>query len=144
MVAIHLALLAVWAFRLELRLVFALQNQNTVSSFIAATATTFGTVYSAVLVFLTQTPSYATEPTNTTNAHRDARLCRYMGWHRLCISAALAATGGPEVSQSILVYLSTISALHITTSTLFFLDTFNSSQTVNIPTRGLPAYSYFG
>jgi hypothetical protein len=44
MVAIHLALLAVWAFRLELRLVFALQNQNTVSSFIAATATTFGTV----------------------------------------------------------------------------------------------------
>ncbi|KAJ7323292.1 hypothetical protein DFH08DRAFT_1029654 [Mycena albidolilacea] len=146
MIAIHLALLAVWALRLELRLVFALQNQNTVSFFIAATATTFGTVYSAVLVFLTQTLAMRRSLRTRqmlTATHDSAAAWAGISSAFLQLWQQRAVRRSTIGVASILVYLGTISALHIITSTLFFLDTFNSSQTVNIPTRGLPAYNYF-
>ncbi|KAJ7186538.1 hypothetical protein C8R46DRAFT_1206535 [Mycena filopes] len=55
LIALHIALLLVWSKGLEHRVVFPLDQQRRVSLIITAVTTTFGTVYSALLVFVTQT-----------------------------------------------------------------------------------------
>ncbi|KAJ6541181.1 hypothetical protein DFH09DRAFT_1089463 [Mycena vulgaris] len=54
-VLIHLTLVGVWAKNLEHRLVFSLEHQRLTSFLITAIATTFGTLYYTLLVFVTQT-----------------------------------------------------------------------------------------
>ncbi|KAJ7814353.1 hypothetical protein B0H14DRAFT_3149467 [Mycena olivaceomarginata] len=54
LVVIHLALLGIWARGLEHQFTVALDNQKVASFLITATSTAFGTIYSAMLVFVTQ------------------------------------------------------------------------------------------
>ncbi|KAJ7674473.1 hypothetical protein B0H14DRAFT_3178118 [Mycena olivaceomarginata] len=54
LVGTHLVLLAIWARGLEHRITFSLDNQKIVNFLITAIANTFGTVYTAALVFVTQ------------------------------------------------------------------------------------------
>ncbi|KAJ7105177.1 hypothetical protein C8R44DRAFT_942960 [Mycena epipterygia] len=54
LVAIHLTLVGIWVRGLEHRVIVGLENQKLASFLITATATAFGTIYSALLVFVTQ------------------------------------------------------------------------------------------
>jgi hypothetical protein len=163
MVVFHLALIAVWASALEFRVVFTLENENTVAFLITAIATTFGTVctvtsvwcyfsflfqaYFAILVFLTQTlamrqsirsQQMLTVTHDSTAAWAGLGAAFLSVWEQRNVRASIAGV------VSVFLYLGTVSALHVTTSTLFFVDTFNSSKTVTVSTQGLPAYDFSG
>ncbi|KAJ7144492.1 hypothetical protein C8R44DRAFT_973968 [Mycena epipterygia] len=144
LVAIHLALIYIWAKELEHNLVFSLDHQKIVSLLITAITQTFGTIYSALLVFVTQTLAVRrdlkTDQTLTTT-HDKAAAWAGIGsaviyvWHQKAVPASLIGV------LSVFFYLGNILVLHITTPALFSLQTFNSSRSVVIGTQGLPAWN---
>ncbi|KAJ7437404.1 hypothetical protein FB451DRAFT_1378620 [Mycena latifolia] len=145
LIAIHLALVGVWAKGLEHHLISTLENQKLVSSLITAILTTFGTIYSAVLVLVTQTLSIrrSLRMDQTLTATRD-NSAAWAGigsailhvWHQKSVPASVIGV------FSTLLYLGNILVLHITTPSLVSLQTFNSSRSVLVPTQSLPAYNW--
>ncbi|KAJ6610787.1 hypothetical protein B0H10DRAFT_1953592 [Mycena sp. CBHHK59/15] len=142
LVLIHILLLVVWAcHHLEHNLVFALEYQNTVSLVITGITTTFITIYSSVLVYMTQTLATRRnlQAHHTLTATHDITAA-WSGigsavtplWKQKTVLASV-----PGV-LSVLLYLGNIMALHITTPALFSLQTFNSSQLITVQTQGLP------
>ncbi|KAJ7437394.1 hypothetical protein FB451DRAFT_178349 [Mycena latifolia] len=142
---IHLALIWVWAKGLEHHLVFTLENQKLVSLLITAILTTFGTIYSAVLVLVTQTLSIRRSlqmDQTLTATHDNSAAWAGVGsailhvWHQKAVPASVIGV------LSTFLYLGTILVLHITTPALVSLQTFNSSRSVLVPTQSLPSYNW--
>ncbi|KAJ7819299.1 hypothetical protein B0H13DRAFT_2682576 [Mycena leptocephala] len=107
-------------------------------------STAFGTIYSAVLVFLTQTLSVRRSlqmDQSLTATHDNAAAWSGIGsavthiWHQNAVPASTA------VVLSTFLYLANALALHITTSSLFAIVPFNSSRTLTVPTQSLPAFN---
>ncbi|KAJ7479024.1 hypothetical protein FB451DRAFT_1450718 [Mycena latifolia] len=130
---------------LEHRLAFSLEHQKTISLLITATATTFGTIYSTVLVFVAQTLSLRRRlqmEQPLTAIHDSAAAWSELGsavlriWHQKALPASVIGV------LSALLYLGNILVLHITTPALFSVETFNSSRLVPVGTYGLPAYNW--
>ncbi|KAJ7454375.1 hypothetical protein FB451DRAFT_1517922 [Mycena latifolia] len=145
LVVIHLALIGVWAKGLEHHLVFTLENQKLVSLLITAIFTTFGTIYSAVLVLVTQTLSIRRSlqmDQTLTATHDNSAAWAGIGsaivhvWHQKAVPASVIGV------LSTFLYLGNILVLHITTPSLVSLQTFNSSRSVLVPTQSLPAYNW--
>ncbi|KAJ6556350.1 hypothetical protein B0H19DRAFT_1377089 [Mycena capillaripes] len=143
LVVIHLILLGVWANKLENHVVFSLEHQTIVSFFITAVTQTFGTLYSAVLVFITQTlsmrrsltmkqPLTATHDNNAAWTGIGSAVLRI--WHQRAIRASLTVI-------TVALYLATILVLHITTPALFSLEVFNGTRSAIVGTQGLPAFN---
>ncbi|KAJ7025829.1 hypothetical protein C8F04DRAFT_1268813 [Mycena alexandri] len=145
LIALHLTLIGIWAGSVEHRLVFSLDHQKTVSFLITAIATTFGTIYSALLVFATQTlwmrRSLQVDQTLTA-IHDHAAAWTGIGsamlriWHQKTVAASL--TG----SLAVFLYLGNILVLHISTPALFSLQTFNLTRPLLVKTQGLPSYNF--
>ncbi|KAJ7491826.1 hypothetical protein B0H11DRAFT_2007983 [Mycena galericulata] len=141
LVAMHLVLIGIWAKELEHHLVFSLDNQKIVSFLITAVTQTFGTIYSALLVFVTQTLSMRRSlrrDQTLTATHDNAAAWAGIGssvvhiWQQKVVPASMIGV------LSVFLYLGNISVLHITTPALFALETFNASRTVPVGTQGLP------
>ncbi|KAJ7312466.1 hypothetical protein DFH08DRAFT_897062 [Mycena albidolilacea] len=147
LVVIHLALIPVWFKKLENRVVFALQYQSIVSFFITAVTQTFGTIYLAVLVLVTQKLSMrrnlvTAQPLTAT--HDNTAAWAGIGsaflhiWHQKAVRASITGI------LSVFLYLATVLVLHITTPGLFSLETFNSTTISVVHTEGLPAMNMSG
>ncbi|KAJ7123460.1 hypothetical protein C8R44DRAFT_735107 [Mycena epipterygia] len=145
LVAIHVLLVVVWYGALEHRAAFSLRNQKIVSLVITATTTTFGTIYSALLVFVTQTLSMRRNlqmDQTLTATHDNAAAWAGIGssvfylWYQKVVPASILGI------FSVFLYLANILILHVTTPALFSLETFNLSRPVGVKTRGLPAYNW--
>ncbi|KAJ7091742.1 hypothetical protein C8R44DRAFT_750382 [Mycena epipterygia] len=140
-VAIHLVLIGICAKHLEHDLTFSLANQKIVSFLITVITQTFGTIYSTLLVFVTQTLSTRRDlqaHQTLTVTHDNAAAWTGLGsavvyiWNQKDIPASIVGV------VSVFLYLGNIMVLHITTPALFSLQTFNSSRQVFVPTEGLP------
>ncbi|KAF7364610.1 hypothetical protein MVEN_00330200 [Mycena venus] len=145
LVAIHVALLAVWSWGLEHNLVFSLESQSIASFVMTAIVTTFGTVYSALLVFISQTLAMRrslqmdqtlTATHDTTAAWAGVASAAFNIWQQRAVLASFTGV------LSAFLYLGNILLLHITISSLFSLATFESYREVPVRTQGLPAYNW--
>ncbi|KAJ7133326.1 hypothetical protein C8R44DRAFT_849457 [Mycena epipterygia] len=146
LVVMHLALIGVWARRLEHRFTVVLENQNLMSFQITATMTAFATIYSALLVFVVQKLSMRRSlqmEEVLTATHDNAIAWSGIGaaishlWRRRARTTHLSIIG----VLSAAVYLANILGIHITISSLFSLGSFNSSRTFVAGTYGLPEYN---
>ncbi|KAF7328744.1 hypothetical protein MVEN_02503100 [Mycena venus] len=149
LVLFHLVLVAVWSQELEHTIVFSasLDTQKIVSFLITAITTTLGTIYSALLLFLTQKLS-SRRSLNTdqtlTATHDSAAAWAGVGsaishvWHQKTVFASLVGV------LSAFLYLANILILHVTTSSLLSLQTFNASRSVPVVTQSLPAFNFSG
>ncbi|KAJ7692064.1 hypothetical protein B0H17DRAFT_1061829 [Mycena rosella] len=144
LVAIHLALLGLRSRGWEHRFIFSLERQSTVSLIITAITTAFGTIYSALLVFVTQTLSKRrsvrmdqtlTAIHDTTAAWSGIGSAVLHLWNQTVVSGSVFGV------LSALLYLGSVLVLHITTPALFSVQTFNSTREVPVGTRGLPAFN---
>ncbi|KAJ7156302.1 hypothetical protein C8R46DRAFT_1040834 [Mycena filopes] len=146
LVAIHLGLLVVWSKNLEHRVVFSLDRQRTVSFILTAVTTTFGTTYSALLVFLTQTLSTRRSlqiKQTVTAIHDSAAAWAGIGSAILHLWRQTAVRGSTFGVLSALVYLGNILVLHITTPALFSVVAFNSSRDILVQTElHMPVYNW--
>ncbi|KAJ7461339.1 hypothetical protein B0H11DRAFT_2312814 [Mycena galericulata] len=147
LVAIHLVLTLMYAKGLEHRSVFSLDKQRIVSLAITAISTTVGTIYSALLVFVTQTLSTRRNlrmKQTLTATHDTAAAWAGIGsavahmWHQKAVPSSVVGV------LSAFLYLGNILVLHITTPALFSAVAFNSSQSAKIGTESLPAFNYSG
>ncbi|KAJ7167907.1 hypothetical protein C8R46DRAFT_1350814 [Mycena filopes] len=144
-VALHVSLIIVWHTEVEHRLVFSLNNQKIISFLVTAITTTFGTIYSALLVFVTQTlwmrRSLQVEQTLTAT-HDHAAAWTGIGsamlhiWRQKTVAASWTGT------LAVFLYLGNILALHISTPALFSIETFNFTQPLPLTTQGLPTYDF--
>ncbi|KAJ7112169.1 hypothetical protein C8R44DRAFT_798196 [Mycena epipterygia] len=144
-VAIHLALVGIWANELEHQATFSLDQQSMISFAITATTTTFGVMYSALLVFVTQKLSIRRSikmDQTLTVTHDSAAAWVGIGSSISCLWNQRTLPATTVGVLSILLYLGSILALHITTPALLTLETFNSTRSVPVGTQGLPAYMW--
>ncbi|KAJ7733529.1 hypothetical protein B0H16DRAFT_1468119 [Mycena metata] len=142
---LHLTLIGMWGASVEHRLFFSLDNQKTVSFLITAISQIFATIYSALLVFVTQTlwmrRSLQMDRTLTA-MHDHAAAWTGIGsamrhvWHQKTTAASLTGT------FAVFLYLGNILILHISTPALFSLQTFNFTRPVQVETNSLPSYNF--
>ncbi|KAJ7429478.1 hypothetical protein B0H11DRAFT_2406012 [Mycena galericulata] len=141
LVVMHLTLLGIWASGLEHRVTVVLENQNLASFLITATTTAFATAFFVVQT-LSMRRSLQIEEVLTVT-HDNVAAWSGIGaaishfWQHKVSAAHVSIIG----VLSAAVYLATILGLHVTTSSLFSLGTFNSSRTFGAGTYGLPAYN---
>ncbi|KAJ7176723.1 hypothetical protein C8R46DRAFT_1346698 [Mycena filopes] len=145
-VAVHIALVVVWSKRLEHQVVFSLEHQQIVSFVITAVSTAIGTIYSALLVFLTQSLSMRrslrmnqtlTAIHDTTAAWSGIGAAVVYLWHQTFIRGSIIGV------LSVFMYLGNILVLHISTPALFSVATFNSSHQITIETTNqVPQYRW--
>ncbi|KAJ7861048.1 hypothetical protein B0H13DRAFT_2355281 [Mycena leptocephala] len=125
----------------EHHIVFPLEDQKTVSFLVTAITTTFGTLFCAVLVYLTQT--LATQHNLETNRTLTAIHDTSVAWTGIG-SAALSLWSQKTVPASVIgvltvfLYLGNITALNISTPALLSLQAFNLSRETIVSTDGLP------
>ncbi|KAJ7738876.1 hypothetical protein B0H14DRAFT_3515915 [Mycena olivaceomarginata] len=146
LVGIHLAFLAIWARGLEHRITFSLDNQKIVNFLITAIANTFGTVYTAALVFVTQrlwTRRNLQADRTLTAMHDGAAAWTGIGSALSQLWSQRTTSGSVVGVVSVFLYLANILVLHITTPALFAFETFNSTWPVHVVTRSLPTLKSF-
>ncbi|KAJ7836625.1 hypothetical protein B0H13DRAFT_2422813 [Mycena leptocephala] len=146
LVMIHLALVGIWARGLEHRFAVALENQKFVSFLISATTTSFGTIYSALLVFATQTLSMRRSlqmDQVLTATHDNTAAWAGVGAaiSNLWLQKTVPARASMVEVITAALYLTTILGLHITTSSLFSLVTVDSTRSFGAGTLGLPSFN---
>ncbi|KAJ7269159.1 hypothetical protein C8J57DRAFT_1324649 [Mycena rebaudengoi] len=144
-VVTHFILLGISVKGLEHRATFSLEKQRIVSFLITAISTTIGTVFSASLVFVTQTLSMRRSlqrEQTLTETHDNAAAWAGIGsaifqlWIQKAVPASIIGV------FSTFLYLASILVLHITTPALFSLETVNVYRPVSVETRGLPSYNW--
>ncbi|KAF7375791.1 hypothetical protein MSAN_00468800 [Mycena sanguinolenta] len=146
LISTFLVLIVIWARGIENRITVALKYQKIVFYLITTTTTTFGNIYSAALLFVTQTlatrRSLRTEQLLTVT-HDTAAAWVGIGtavsllWNQ----ARVPAPASTMAALPVATYLAAIFGLHITSSSLFSLVVFNSTRTYSLPTQGLPAFN---
>ncbi|KAJ6505151.1 hypothetical protein C8R45DRAFT_1181164 [Mycena sanguinolenta] len=146
LVVLHLFLVGIWATKVEHRFTVTLENQKLVSFLISSTTTAFGTIYSGILVFVTQTLSTRRslhQDQDLTATHDNAAAWAGIGaaisllWEQGVVHCRASLLG----VLSVVLYLAAVLGLHITCSSLFSLVTFNRTRSFTMPTIGLPAFS---
>ncbi|KAF8212755.1 hypothetical protein K438DRAFT_1805044 [Mycena galopus ATCC 62051] len=145
LVVLHLVFLGIWAKGLENRVTFSLQNQKIVSFLITAISTSIGTVYSASLVFVTQTLSMRRSLQRDqplTETHDNTAAWAGIGSAIGCLWSQKAVPASVIGVLSTFLYLANILVLHITIPALFSLETFSASHPLLVETAGLPSYNF--
>ncbi|KAJ7156395.1 hypothetical protein C8R46DRAFT_1356051 [Mycena filopes] len=145
LIIIHIALLLIWSKGLEHRVIFPLDQQRRVSLVITAVTTSFGTIYSALLVFVTQTlfmrrSLQITQP--LTAIHDTSAAWTGIGSAILHLWRQTAVPGSALGVVTALLYLSNVLVLHISSPALFSVVAFNTSNSVPVGTSShLPVYN---
>ncbi|KAJ6528990.1 hypothetical protein B0H19DRAFT_1274610 [Mycena capillaripes] len=120
-------------------------NQKIVSFLITVITQSFGTIYSTLLVFVTQTLSTKQDLQThqiLTATHDNAAAWTGLGsavlyiWNQKAVPASMMGV------FSVFLYLGNIMILHITTPALFSLEAFNASRQVFVLTEGLPTINH--
>ncbi|KAJ7046012.1 hypothetical protein C8F04DRAFT_1024417, partial [Mycena alexandri] len=145
LIIVHLALVGIWAKRLEYRIVFPLEHQTIISFAVTAATTSFGMGYSALLVFVTQKLSMRrslTRRQTLTETHDIASAWGGIGAAILSIWQQRKVTSSIAAVLSVFFYLGCILVLHVTTPALFSVETFNATRFIQVGTQGLPAYDW--
>ncbi|KAJ7167874.1 hypothetical protein C8R46DRAFT_1350788 [Mycena filopes] len=146
LIVIHVALVVVWARGSEHRITVAAEHQKLASFFITASTTAFGTIYAAALVFVSQSLSMRRDlqlDQLLTTTHDNAAAWSGFGASILYLyrqNVAAPSSASRIGVLPITLYLGAILGLHIATSSLFSLVTFNTTRTYIASTQGLPAY----
>ncbi|KAF8147513.1 hypothetical protein K438DRAFT_2027718 [Mycena galopus ATCC 62051] len=147
LVAIHVALLVVWSRGLENLVVFAVGNEPFVSRGIKVVSTTFGTIYSALLVFVTQKlvlrRNFCRSQTLTAT-HDSVRAWTGLGSALVCVWQQKAIMASISDVLSAFVYLANILVLHVTFPGLLAVDSVFLNSSVSVTTQGLPVLNLSG
>ncbi|KAJ7156399.1 hypothetical protein C8R46DRAFT_431094 [Mycena filopes] len=135
LIIIHITLLLVSSKGLEHRVIFPLDQQRRVSLIITAVATAFGTIYSALLVFVTQTlfirrSLQITQP--LTAIHDTSAAWTGIGSAVLHLWRQSAVPGAALGVITALLYLGNILVLHMSSPALFSVVAFNTSISVPV------------
>ncbi|KAJ6488814.1 hypothetical protein C8R45DRAFT_1143005 [Mycena sanguinolenta] len=143
--ATHFLLIGVWATGLTHRFTITLEEQKFASFVLTTSTTTCGTIYSTVLVFITQ--ALATRRNLRRNQMLTATHDNTAAWAGLGAAVAvlwnqMKVPSGASIAGllSAIIYLVAILGIHITSSSLFSLVAFTSTRTFRAGTRGLPAF----
>ncbi|KAH7904204.1 hypothetical protein BJ138DRAFT_1119628 [Hygrophoropsis aurantiaca] len=136
--ALHIVVLVVYKFRAEHRItITTVTVADIVATVLAVSLQAFYTVYTAVLVFVTQRLALSyifSRRQKLTSIHDIAEAWIGIGaalfglWDQIKVKTSMRAT------IAVTVYLLSISALHITSSSIMQLQTFNATITVPIST----------
>ncbi|KAF8164174.1 hypothetical protein K438DRAFT_1775689 [Mycena galopus ATCC 62051] len=147
LVAIHIAILVVWSRGLENRVVFAVESEPFVSRDIKVVSTAFGTIYSALLVFVTQKlvlrDNFSRSQTLTAT-HDNLVAWTGLGsalvrvWQQKAIPASISGV------LSAFLYLANILVLHVTFPGLLATDSVFLNTSVSVTTQGLPIFNLSG
>ncbi|KAJ7156393.1 hypothetical protein C8R46DRAFT_1295215 [Mycena filopes] len=146
LITIHIALLLIWAKGLEHRVIFPLDQQKRVSLIITAVTTAFGTTYSALLVFVTQTlfmrrSLQITQP--LTAIHDTSAAWTGIGSAVLHLWRQMTVPGSALGVTTALLYLGNVLVLHISSPALFSVEAFNTSISVPVGTQNhLPVFNW--
>ncbi|KAJ7614512.1 hypothetical protein FB45DRAFT_255023 [Roridomyces roridus] len=139
---IHLILAVLCGRGLEHRITFSLAQQSFVAWLISTLATAFITIYTAVLVFLTQTLSIKRNLRRTqmlTVTHDTVAAWRGIG---SALTSVFHQTPSLPAVVPVFLYLGGILILHITSPALFVVQVFNSTVPVPVRTQGIPAFAF--
>ncbi|KAF7367591.1 hypothetical protein MSAN_00822400 [Mycena sanguinolenta] len=141
LIGIHFALIVVWAMGLEHRLMVSQERAAIISLLVTATTTTFGAIYLALLVFITQTLSMRHDlhiHQSLTATHDNAAAWAGLGSAVFCLWYQKSVPASVRGVLLALLYLGSIAILHITLPNMFFLQTVQNLHPVVVGTRGLP------
>ncbi|KAJ6529300.1 hypothetical protein B0H19DRAFT_1193621 [Mycena capillaripes] len=147
LVAIHITLLVVWFRRWEHRLVFAVEHEHFVSRLVKGILTAFVTIYSALLVFVTQTLSFRRDLRRKqmlTATHDNVEAWTSLGsavlrlWQQRAIPVSISGV------LSALIYLASILVLHIAFPALAAPESFIVNRSIPVSTQSLPAFNFSG
>ncbi|KAJ6492145.1 hypothetical protein C8R45DRAFT_191925 [Mycena sanguinolenta] len=147
LVAIHIALLVVWFRKWEHRLVFGIENENFVFRLVKGISTTFVTLYSALLVFVTQTLSFRRDFRRRqmlTATHDNIIAWTGLGsavlrlWQQRAIPASIFGV------LSALIYLACLLLLHTTFPAMLAPKSFIVKRSLAVSTQSLPAFNFSG
>ncbi|KAF8142807.1 hypothetical protein K438DRAFT_1946148 [Mycena galopus ATCC 62051] len=147
LVVIHIALLVVWLRRWEHRLVFAVDHEHFVSRIVKGILTTFVTIYSALLVFVTQTLSFRCDLRRKqmlTATHDNAVAWTSLGsavlrlWQQRAIPVSILGV------LSALIYLASILVLHTAFPALAAPESLIVNRSIPVSTQSLPAFNFSG
>ncbi|KAJ7142380.1 hypothetical protein C8R44DRAFT_846434 [Mycena epipterygia] len=145
LIVLHIGLLAIALnSHAEHRAVFRLESQRTASLLITLISTGFGTIYFALVLFITQRMAiqYYLENTRTLTAmHDDILSWAGLGSGLASLYNQLAVPASVTGTLAIAGYLSTLSFLHLTTPALFALQTFNQTFPATVQTHGIPEWN---
>ncbi|KAJ7187469.1 hypothetical protein GGX14DRAFT_485502 [Mycena pura] len=145
LVLIHIAILLSAIHHWEHRFTFLIEHQTTVSFWTAVVSQSFGTIYCAVLVFLTQKLAMqrAIELTTLTAVHDNISAWAGLGSALATLFNQMSVPASILGILSIVGYLGCISALHVSIPAILSVDAFNASASVAIPasTSGMPEYA---
>ncbi|KAF8148724.1 hypothetical protein K438DRAFT_1989092 [Mycena galopus ATCC 62051] len=147
LVAIHLALLAISRMELEHEITFPLTRQAVVSWAITTIATTFVTIYLAVLLFMTQTLAFQRSLRKLqmiTATHDNIAAWDGIGsalvqiWHQKAVPASVFGV------LSAFAYLAGVLVLHITSPALLSVQPFEVNYLIPVTTQSLPTFTLSG
>ncbi|KAJ6459561.1 hypothetical protein C8R45DRAFT_1030424 [Mycena sanguinolenta] len=145
LVGIHFALMVVWAMGMEHRLEVSQDHARIISLLVTAITTTFGTIYLALLVFITQNMSMRHDlhtHQSLTATHDNATAWAGLGSALSCIWRQRTVPASVRGVLLALIYLGSIAILHVTLPNMFFLQTVEILHPVVVGTRGLPSYPW--
>ncbi|KAJ7191968.1 hypothetical protein GGX14DRAFT_596714 [Mycena pura] len=140
----HIIALVFAVQRKEHSIIFSLDKQQSVSLICKIATTAFGTIFYAILIYLTQRLA------TTNTIHKYSLLTaiheKSIAWTGIgsAFSTLYEKIKSPGPCLEILIiwlYLATISGLHVTTSALVSVESFNLSVSTKVQTRSIPEWS---
>ncbi|KAJ7755428.1 hypothetical protein B0H16DRAFT_715079 [Mycena metata] len=144
LVLVHITLLGISFKQKEKTIMFSINLQDTISFWIKFVATALGTIYYSLLLYVMQqqaTLSNIRKYCTLTTTHD--KLCSWSGigsslstlYNQISLPVSVLAT------LSITAYLLALSALHVTTPALLSIETFNYSNSFEVPLLGRPQWN---
>ncbi|KAJ7192328.1 hypothetical protein GGX14DRAFT_595889 [Mycena pura] len=140
----HIIALVFAVKRKEHSVIFSLDKQQSVSLICKIATTAFGTIFYAMLIYLTQrlaTGNTIHKYSLLTTIHDESLAWTGTGSAFLTLYEQIKSPGPCLEIFTICLYLGTISGLHVTTSALISVESFNLSVPTNVQTRSIPEWS---
>ncbi|KAF8186112.1 hypothetical protein K438DRAFT_1836054 [Mycena galopus ATCC 62051] len=144
LVLIHVAVFISAIKHWEHRFVFSIEHQTTVSFWTTVVTQSFGTIYCAVLVFLTQKLAMRHIlglNTTLTATHDCISAWAGLGSALVTLLNQVSAPASVLGTLTIVVYLGCISILHTSIPAIVSVEVFNTTVSVLATTSGIPDYA---
>ncbi|KAJ6481908.1 hypothetical protein C8R45DRAFT_1076052 [Mycena sanguinolenta] len=143
LVVIHIVMLIGTVKHWEHRFTFSLASQSAVSFWSAVGTQSFGTVYCAILVFLTQKLAMRSLTCDKTSTAIHDNISSWTGLGSAFATLVNQTSAPASVFGAFLIagYLGCISVLHISIPSILSVETFNTTVPVPSPTIGMLEYA---
>ncbi|KAJ6514660.1 hypothetical protein DFH09DRAFT_1431637 [Mycena vulgaris] len=143
LIGMHSFLVFMWVQGPKYRIGFSLGNQGILSILVATTSTAFTTIYSALLVFITQTLSMRRDLQThqpLTAVHDNAAAWLGLGSAFLCLWRQMPVPASISGVRSAFFFLGNIALLQIAMPNIFVVQTIGVNRSVVVETQGLPSH----